>query len=210
MLIKLYADTPNYRELTEVIDALRSGEVIIYPTSTGYAYACDALQARAVEKICDLKGIDPRRKSLSLMFTSLSQVAEYCRMNDRAFRFIREHRGEYTFILPAASSLPRILKSRKEVGVRLAQHPIARLLIDELGNPLITSSLPAEALEPEYTTDPELVDERFGARVRYVVDGGIVRGESSTIIDCTDEPFEVIRLGSGRLDADEPLLAQPD
>ncbi len=207
MLIKLYADNPNYRELAEVIEALRSGEVIIYPTSTGYAYACDALQGRAVEQICSLKGIDPRRKSLSLMFADLSQVSEYCRMNDRAFRFIKEHKGEYTFILPPSSSLPRILKNRKEVGARLAQHPLARLLTAELGNPFITSSLPPDEDEPEYTTDPELVDERFGSQVRFVVDGGIVRGESSTIIDCTDEPFEVIRLGSGRLDSDEPLLA---
>ena len=208
MLIKLYADAPNYKELSLVIEALRAGEVIIYPTTTGYAYACDALQTRAVEQICALKRIDPRKKALSLMFDSLSQVSEYCKMNDRAFRFIKEHQGEYTFILPPSSSLPKIFKNRKEVGTRLAQHPIGRLLISELGNPLITSSLPIDQECPEYSTDPELIDERYGREVSYVIDGGITHGGGSTVIDCTQEPFEVVRLGLGRLDADEPLLNQ--
>lgn len=208
MRLKLYADAPNYKDLARAIDALRRGEAIIYPTSTGYAYACDALQARAVERICALKRIDPRKKALSLMFGDLSQMAEYCRINDRAFQFIKQHKGEYTFILPAAASLPKIYKNRREVGARLAQHPVGRLLIEELGNPLITSSLPADADVPEYTTDPELVDERYGAWVALVIDGGIVGGAPSTIIDCTEEPFEVVRLGAGRLDSDEPLLAR--
>lgn len=207
MLIKLYADAPNYKEVSLVVNALRQGEVIIYPTSTGYAYACDALQIRSVEKICSLKGIDPKKKSLSLMFRNLSQVAEYCRINDRAFRFIKEHQGEYTFILPPASTLPKIFKHRKEVGTRLVQHSIGKLLLDELGNPLITSSLPIIEDEPEYGTDPELVFERYGANVSYVVDGGIAGGGPSTIVDCTEEPFEVMRLGVGRLEDDEPLLA---
>lgn len=208
MLIKLYTDTPNYKEVSQVVAALRAGEVIIYPTSTGYAYACDALQTRSVEQICSLKRIDPKKKSLSLMFLNLSQVAEYCKINDRAFRFIKEHKGEYTFILPPASSLPKIFKHRKEVGTRLVQHPIGRLLLQELGNPLITSSLPIVEDEPEYSTDPELVFERYGSSVSYVVDGGIAGGGPSTIVDCTEEPFELLRLGVGRLEDEEPLLAQ--
>lgn len=208
MLIKLYAESPDYAQLGRIVEALRSGDVIIYPTSTGYAYAADALQQRAVEQICALKGIDPKRKSLSLMFRDLSQLSEYCKVNDRVFRFMREHRGEYTFILPAASGLPRIFKSRKEVGARLVQHPVAQHILQELGSPLLTSSLPIDEENPEYATDPELVDERYGKQVRLVVDGGLLVTGGSTIIDCTDEPFEVIRLGQGRLDADEPLLAQ--
>lgn len=208
MLIKLYTDTPNYKEVSQVIAALRAGEVIIYPTSTGYAYACDALQTRSVEQICSLKRIDPKKKSLSLMFLNLSQVAEYCKINDRAFRFIKEHKGEYTFILPPASNLPKIFKHRKEVGTRLVQHPIGKLLLEELGNPLITSSLPIVEDDPEYSTDPELVFERYGSGVSYVVDGGIAGGGPSTIVDCTEEPFEVLRLGVGRLEDEEPLLAQ--
>lgn len=207
MRIRLYADNPKPRDLAEVTKALREGSVIIYPTNTGYAYACDALQSRAVERIYQLKGIDPKRKALSLMFQDLSQVSEYCKMDNRAFKFIKEHKGEYTFILPTASSLPKIFKQRKEVGVRLAQHPVCQLIIQELGNPLITSSLPTEEDEPEYRTDPELVEERFGWEVAIVVDAGILEGQASTIIDCTDEPYQLIRLGEGRLDDFEPDMA---
>lgn len=206
MRISLYADAPNYAELQEVVEALRAGKIIIYPTSTGYAYACDALQSRAVEEIYKIKKLDPRKKSLSIMFRDLSQASEYCRIDDRAFRFIKEHKGEFTFILPTASTLPKIFKHRKEVGARLVLNPIGKLLIEHLGNPLITSSLPIDEEEPEYSTDPELVEERYGWEVAIIVDGGILTGSASTIIDCTAEPFEVLRLGQGRLDDFEPLL----
>ena len=121
MLIKLYADNPDYRLLTRLVDQLRDGEIFIYPTASGYAYCCDALNARAIEELCRLKGIDLRKKSLSMACHSLSQVSEYCKMNDRAFKFIKEHEVNYTFILPASGALPRIFKHRCEVGVRLAQ-----------------------------------------------------------------------------------------
>lgn len=208
MRIRLYADVPNHRELSEVISALRDGQVIIYPTSTGYAYACDALQTRAVESIYRIKKLNPKKKALSLMFRDISQASEYCKINDRAFRFIKEHQGEYTFILPTASTLPKIFKERKEVGARFVQNPIGRLLLEELGNPLITSSLPIDEENPEYALDPELVEERYGWEVAIVVDGGLLTGSASTVIDCTTEPFELIRLGHGRLDDFEPALAQ--
>lgn len=208
MRIRLYADVPNHRELSEVISALRDGQVIIYPTSTGYAYACDALQTRAVESIYRIKKLNPKKKALSLMFRDISQASEYCKINDRAFRFIKEHQGEYTFILPTASTLPKIFKERKEVGARFVQNPIGRLLLEELGNPLITSSLPLDEENPEYALDPELVEERYGWEVAIVVDGGLLTGSASTVIDCTTEPFELIRLGHGRLDDFEPALAQ--
>lgn len=208
MRIRLYADVPNRRELSEVVSALRAGQVIIYPTSTGYAYACDALQTRAVESIYRIKKLNPKKKALSLMFRDISQASEYCKINDRAFRFIKEHQGEYTFILPTASTLPKIFKERKEVGARFVQNPIGRLLLEELGNPLITSSLPLDEKNPEYALDPELVEERYGWEVAIVVDGGLLTGSASTVIDCTTEPFELIRLGHGRLDDFEPALAQ--
>ncbi|MDO4708149.1 MAG: L-threonylcarbamoyladenylate synthase [Porphyromonadaceae bacterium] len=207
--IKLYADSPSYRELSQIVEVLRDGGVIIYPTTSGYALASDALQARAVEKICSIKKIDPKKKSLSLMFASLSDLSEYCRLNDRAFKFVKEHAESFTFILPAAGSLPRLYKHRKEVGARLVAHPVGRLILEELGNPLIVSSLPLdEDDDPEYAADPELVVERFAHQVDLIVDGGIVSSEASTIVDCTEEPFEVVRYGSGRLDADEPLLGR--
>ena len=137
MLTKIYADSPDYRLLTELVDELRRGAIFIYPTASGYAYCCDALHQRAIEEICRLKKIDPKKKALSIACASLSQVSEYCKMNDRAFKFIKDHEVNYTFILPASGALPRIFKQRREVGVRLAQHPIGRLLAEHLGNPLI-------------------------------------------------------------------------
>ena len=195
MLTKIYADAPDYRLLTELVDELRRGAIFIYPTASGYAYCCDALHQRAIEE------------ALSIACASLSQVSEYCKMNDRAFKFIKEHEVNYTFILPASGALPRIFKQRKEVGVRLTQHPIGRLLAEHLGNPLITSSLPVEdEEEPEYCTNPELIDERYGHSVYTVLDAGEVLLAPSTIVDCTEEPFEVLRYGHGRLADEEPLL----
>ncbi len=203
MLIKLYADAPNYRDLIEIVNALRDGAVIIYPTNTGYAYCCDALQLRSVEEICKLKGIDPKKKSLALMFKDLSQLSSYCKLTDECFKFIKGHNGDYTFILPSASTLPKIFKNRKEVGARLVQNDVAKLILEELGNPLITSSLPIDDMDPEYATDPELVLERFGSQVKFIVDAGIVGKGPSTIIDCMQEPFELIRLGEGSLSQSE-------
>ena len=114
MLIKLYADNPDYRLLSQLIDQLRDGAVFIYPTASGYAYCCDALNARAIEEICRLKGIDVKKKALSIACSSLSQVSEYCRMNDRAFKFIKDHEVNYTFILPASGALPKVFKHRRE------------------------------------------------------------------------------------------------
>lgn len=197
MRIKLYADSPSYKDVGTIIDALRSGDVLICPTSSGYAYVCDALQTRAVESICKIKRIDPKKKALSLIFQDISQLSEYCKLSDKAFKFIKEHTGEFTFILPPASTLPKIFKHRKEVGARLDGNPICRLIVAELGNPLIVSSLPIEDAEPEYAIDPELVEERFGWEVKIVVDGGISGSGPSTIIDCTEEPFEILRQGQG-------------
>ena len=207
MLTKIYADSPDYRLLTELVDELRRGAIFIYPTASGYAYCCDALHQRAIEEICRLKKIDPKKKALSIACASLSQVSEYCKMNDRAFKFIKDHEVNYTFILPASGALPRIFKQRREVGVRLAQHPIGRLLAEHLGNPLITSSLPIEDEdEPEYCTNPELIDERYGNAGYTILDAGDIPLAPSTIVDCTEEPFEVLRYGHGRLADEEPLL----
>ncbi len=199
MRIRLYADNPNYKDLLQIVQVLREGGVIIYPTITGYAYACDALQNKAVEKIYKLKGIDPRKKALSLMFEDISQLSNYCKINNTTFRFIKEHKGQFTFILSTASTLPKIFKHRKQIGARLVEHPIAKLLVEELGNPLITSSLPTIKDDPEYRQDPELVEELYGWEVDLVVDAGFIKGEASTIIDCTQEPFNLIRLGDGRV-----------
>lgn len=211
MLIRLYPDTPDYRLLSELIAQLRDGAIFIYPTASGYAYCCDALQSKAIEALCHLKGTDPKKKALSIACASLSQVSEYCKLNDRAFKFVKEHPENYTYILPASSELPKIFKHRKEVGVRLAAHPIGKLLAEHLGNPLVSASLNLdEGDETEYATHPELIDERFGRLVAGVFDAGEVALAPSTIVDCTSEPFEILRQGHGRLMDTEPLLSQAD
>ncbi len=206
-IIKLYTDSPNYKEVQRVVNALRDGEVIIYPTGTGYAYGCNALQQRPVEQICKLKDIDMRRKSLSILFENLSDVSGYCRIDNPTFKFIKSHHeGCFTYILPAASTLPKAFKNRKEVGARLAFHPVAKMLIRELGTPLMTSSLPKDEENPEYATDPELIAERYGHQVNFIVDGGIARYAPSTVLDCTSIPFRILRKGSGVLMPDEDLV----
>lgn len=209
MLTRVYLDPPDYKQLGQLVDELQTGAIFIYPTASGYAYCCDALNAKAIEELCRIKHLDPKKKALSIACASLSQVSEYCKMNDRAFRFIKEHEANYTFILPASGSLPKVFKHRHEVGVRLAQHPLGQLLTEHLGHPIITSSLPSEGIqEIEYLTNPELIDERFGHAVARILDVGELPLAPSTIVDCTDDPFEIVRLGHGRLDAEEPLLAE--
>ena len=200
MIVKIYSDNPNQRELDRVIEALEQGEVIIYPTHTGYAYGCDAMQARSVEKICQLKGADPKKKRLSIMCENLSMAAEYCRINNEAFRYIKEQEpGSCTFVLPVGSSLPKIFKNQKELGLRLASHPLSKLLCQSLGRPILSSSLPYDEENPEYKTDPELIAEKYGLTVELIVDGGVVNGGYSAIVNCCSDPFEVIHEGKKQL-----------
>lgn len=210
-LIKLYADSPNYKEVERVVKALRDGEVIIYPTGTGYAYGCDAMHQRAVEQICKLKDFNLKKKSLSVMFENMSDVPTYCKISNDTFKFIKQHReGFFTYILPAAGTLPKVFKNRKEVGARLAANPIARMLIQELGSPLMTSSLPRDDENPEYATDPELIQERYGHQVNIIVDGGIGHYAPSTVLDCTQIPYVLVRKGSGILNDDDRVIDQAD
>lgn len=200
MIIKIYPDNPNRRELDRAVSALRDGKVIIYPTEVGYAYGCDALQSRSVERICELKGLDPKRKSLSIMCTDMSMAADYCRIDNETFRYIKDHLAQkYTFVLPAGSSLPKVFKNRKEVGIRLALHPLTKLLAESLGSPLLTSSLPLDVDTPEYASDPELIEERHGLTVEMVLDGGIVPFELTTVVDCTTAPYTILREGGSPL-----------
>lgn len=207
MKIKLYSNNPNYNTIDEIVNCIENGGIIIYPTSTGYAYGCHALQLRSIERICEIKKINVKKKSLSIMFANLRDVSEYCKMNDKVFKFIKDHdTGNYTFILPSASTLPKIFKNRKEVGVRLAQHPVSKIILEELGVPLITSSILYDEYEPEYAMNPSLIEEKYSNDVDLIIDGGNVDLSPSTIIDCTKNPFEIVRYGSGRIDENEIML----
>ena len=141
MLIKLYEDSPNQREIDKVIEVLRNGGIVIYPTDTLYAFGCDALNVRAVEKICDLKGINPLRNNLSIICYDLSEISEYAKVDTTTFKLMRKNLpGPFTFILNTTSTLPKIYKNRKTVGIRVPDNNIIRELVTQLGNPIMTTS----------------------------------------------------------------------
>lgn len=201
MLIKIYPENPNPREIAKVVKALQDGELIVYPTDTVYAIGCDALNVRAVERICRMKGVNPQKSNLSIICSDLSNLSEYAKVNNATFKLMKKNLpGPFTFILPTSSELPKIYKNRKEVGIRVPDNNIVRTLVAELGNPLLTMSVHDEDDELiEYSTDPELIHEKYANQVSIVIDGGMGGIEPSTVVDCTDDEFEVVRQGKGEL-----------
>ncbi len=200
-LIKIYPDKPNRRAIQQVVEALRNGDIIIYPTDTLYAIGCDALNVRAVERICRIKGLDPDKARLSIVCQDLSDAAHYVRIDNTTHRLMRKNLpGAFTFILPSGSQLPKIYKQRKSVGIRVPDNNIARCIVEELGNPLLSTSVANNHEEPEYTTNPELLAEVYATSVDIVMDGGEGDIVGSTIIDCTNEEPEIIRQGKGEIE----------
>ncbi|MFR9165845.1 MAG: L-threonylcarbamoyladenylate synthase [Dysgonomonas sp.] len=201
MLIKLYNENTNPRDINRVVDILRNGGLVIYPTDTVYAIGCDALNVRAVEKICKLKGINPAKNNLAIICYDLSNISEYAKIDDRTFKLIRNNLpGAFTFILNTTSSLPRIYKEKKTVGIRIPDNNIIRELVRELGNPVLTTSLKEDNDETtEYFTDPELIYEKYRNIVDVVVDGGYGGDEGSTVVDCTGDEPVIVRQGKGEL-----------
>lgn len=201
MLIKIYPENPNPREIDKVIEVLRDGGLVIYPTDTVYAIGCDALNVRAVEKICQMKGINPQKSNLSIICYDLSNLSEYAKVNNAAFKLMKKNLpGPFTFILPTSSELPKIYKNRKEVGIRVPDNNIIRTLVKELDNPILTMSVHDDDDMIEYTTDPELIHEKYENLVDLVIDGGFGGFEASTVVDCTTDEFEIVRQGKGILE----------
>lgn len=200
MLTKIYPENPNPREIEKVIDILRDGGLVIYPTDTVYAIGCDALNVRAVEKICQMKGVNPQKSNLSIICYDLSNLSEYAKVSNTSFKLMKKNLpGPFTFILPTSSELPKIYKNRKEVGIRVPDNNIIRTLVSELGNPILTMSVHDDDDVIEYTTDPELIHEKYEYLVDIVIDGGYGGTEASTVVDCTTDDFEIIRQGKGDL-----------
>lgn len=201
MFIKIYPENPNPREISKVIDTLRDGGLIVYPTDTVYAIGCDALNVRAVERICRMKGVNPQKSNLSIICYDLSNLSEYAKVSNSAFKLMKKNLpGAFTFILPTSSELPKIYKNRKEVGIRVPDNNIARTIVEELGNPILTMSIHDEDDDVlEYSTDPELIYEKYGNSVDLVIDGGYGGIEPSTVVDCTTDDFEIVRQGKGEL-----------
>lgn len=200
MLIKIYNENPNTREIDKVVSALQDGGIVIYPTDTLYAFGCDALNVRAVEKICNLKGINPEKSNLSIICNDLSIISEYAKVDTPTFKLMKRNLpGPFTFILPTTSSLPKIYKKKKTVGIRVPDNNIIREIVIRLGNPVLSTSIIDENDEIEYITNPELIHEKWQDFADIVIDGGIGGIEPSTVIDCSTGEHDIIRQGKGEL-----------
>jgi tRNA threonylcarbamoyl adenosine modification protein (Sua5/YciO/YrdC/YwlC family) len=199
MLLKLHPDNPNPRHIRTIVECLKNGGVIIYPTDTVYGMGCDIFQHKAVERICRIKQIDPRKAQFSFICSDLSHLSDYAKSVDTpVFRILKKALpGPYTFILPASRQVPKMLKARKDtVGIRVPDNNICRTIVSELGNPVMSTSLPIEHYVEEYT-DPEIIYEKFGKIVDIVIDGGAGGTQFSTVIDFTGPEPELIREGAG-------------
>jgi len=200
MLIKIYPQNPNAQQVAKVVETLKSGGIVILPTDSVYAFACDIFNASAVESILLMKEKNLRKAELSMICDSLRQISEYARMDDDSFRLIKKNLpGPFTFILNGSNRLPRIFKNKKVVGIRMPENNIPIEIVRELGNPLMVSSIFVDDDSHEYITDPELIHEKFGYQVDMVIDGGMGGLEPSTIVDCTGDEFEIVREGAGLL-----------
>ncbi|MCT4590776.1 MAG: L-threonylcarbamoyladenylate synthase [Carboxylicivirga sp.] len=203
MLVKIYPENPNEREIRKVVDVLRNGGLVIYPTDTIYGIGCDINNARAVEKVARIKGINLKKANLSFICYDLSHISDFTKpLNNHVFKLMKRHLpGPFTFILPANSNVPKLFKNNKKtIGIRVPDNNIIRALVQELGNPILSTSVKDEDDILEYTTDPELIYEKFADQVDIVIDGGYGDNEPSTIVDCTSDDLEIVRQGKGEIE----------
>ncbi|MEI2749054.1 MAG: L-threonylcarbamoyladenylate synthase [Ferruginibacter sp.] len=202
MLIHVHPKDPQARLIQQVAECLKDGGVVVYPTDTIYGLGCDIFQPKAVEKICKIKQVDPAKAQLSFICRDLSHLSDYTKSIDTPlYRMLKSYLpGPYTFILPSSKQVPKILQSKKStIGLRIPDNEICRHILDALGHPLLSASLPGEMVE-EYT-DPEVIQEKFGHLVDFVIDGGIGGMVPSTVVDCTTPDWHIIRQGLGEFEA---------
>jgi tRNA threonylcarbamoyl adenosine modification protein (Sua5/YciO/YrdC/YwlC family) len=198
MLLRIHPDNPPPRLIKQVVESLQQGGIIIYPTDTVYGLGCDILQQKAIERICRIKQVEPKKAQLSFVCSDLSHLSDFAKpLSNPTYRLLKEHLpGPYTFILEASKMVPKILQSKKDtIGLRIPNNNIAMAIIKELGRPILSASLPGDMVE-DYT-DPEVMYENFMKELDFVIDGGIGGMVPSTVIDCTGDEPVLIREGLG-------------
>jgi tRNA threonylcarbamoyl adenosine modification protein (Sua5/YciO/YrdC/YwlC family) len=198
MLVSIHPENPQPRLIKQIIECLKDGGVIVYPTDTIYGLGCDIYQHKAVERICKIKNVDPQKAQLSFICKDLSHLSDYTKTIDTPlYRMLKHYLpGPFTFILPASKQVPKILQSKKStIGLRVPDNIICQQIIDQLGNPILSSSLPGDSVEAY--TDPEIIYETLMNKVDFVIDGGIGGTEPSTIVDCATDDWHIIRQGLG-------------
>ncbi len=201
-LIKIYEENPNPKAIKQVVDVLRDGGLVIFPSDTVYALGCDITNNKALERVARIKGIKLEKANFSFICEGLSNLSDYVKQIDTpTFKILRRALpGPYTFVLPGNNNLPRAFKKKKEVGIRVPDSAIVQAIVHELGNPIISTSIYDEDEVIEYTTDPELIFDKWQKLVDIVIDGGYGGNIPSTVISlCGDEP-QLIREGKGSLE----------
>ena len=202
ILIKIYEENPSPKQIERVVNALKNGGLVIYPTDTVYGLGCDITNTKALEKIAKIKRVKLDKANFSFVCNDLSHLSDYVKQIDTpTYKILkRALPGPYTFILPGSNNLPKVFKEKKTVGIRVPDNDIARLIVSELGNPIVSTSIHDEDDVLEYTTDPELIYEKWKNIVDIVIDGGYGDNYASTVIDLTESEPKIIREGKGSLD----------
>lgn len=203
MILKIYPDNPDPRKIDTIMECLRSGGVIIYPTDTVYSMGCDMMQHKAVERVAAIKGVKADKANFSIVCNDLSHIADYTKpISTEIYKLMKKALpGPFTFILNANNRVPRIFQNRKKtIGIRVPDNNIIRQLVQEYGNPIISTSIYDNDEIIEYTTDPELIHENNINMVDIVIDGGFGGNVPSTVLDCTGSEIEIIRQGKGNIE----------
>lgn len=203
MILKIYNDSPNPKAIDQAVDVLKKGGVIIYPTDTVYGMGCDITNQKAIERVCQIRGLNPDKANLSFICFDLTDISQYTKPFDTpVFRVLKKALpGPFTFIFNASNQVPKLLSSKKKtVGIRVPDNNIVREIVKQLGNPIVTTSIHDEDEIIEYSTDPELIYEKYQDKVDLLIDGGYGDNVASTVVDVTTGEFEIIREGKGDLD----------
>ncbi len=202
MIIKAYSDNPNSKVIAQIADVIADGGVVVYPTDTVYSFGCSICHPKAIERIAQIKKVDAKKYKFSIVFDSISHITHYTKaVNNKVFKLLKKNLpGAFTFILESNNELPKFFrKNSKTIGVRIPDNNIPLEIVKLLGEPIISTSVYDEDEMIEYTTDPELIHEKYGNLIDLVVDGGYGKIDASTIVDCTNSDIEILRQGVGEL-----------